>query len=90
VKVEPQQKQYNTPKLPDNFTHDEPLSFDKLKKEAISIQFKPPKTVNQYMTWKREIENEVEYREFCDDVEANPTLNRKQKDYCKTANQNLL
>jgi hypothetical protein len=87
----PPQKVYDAPKLPDNFTHDEPLSFDRLKQEAApQPQMRLPKTVAQYMTWKREIQNEEEYQEFCRDVEANYILNRKQKDFCKTANPSQL
>lgn len=70
---------------------DEPLSFDKLRKEiAPQMTGKPPKTFEQYMIWKRECENPDQWRELLKDLDANPTLNKKQKDIVKTANPSQL
>lgn len=41
IRLEPPQTQYDGPKLPSNFVADEPLSFDKLKEEAV---IKEPKS----------------------------------------------
>lgn len=81
---------YDMPKpvIPVN---DQPLSFDKLRQEIVpQMTGKPPKTFDQYMTWKRECENPDEWRELLKDLEANPLLNKKQKDIVKTANPSQL
>jgi hypothetical protein len=82
---------YDGDKLPNNYTADEPLSFDRLRQEvAPQQQIKIPKTIPQYMVWKRDINTEEEYQELCADVDANYTLNKKQKEFCKTANPSQL
>lgn len=71
--------------------HQEPIVFGKMPPEKIVIEIKePPKTVGQYMIWKREIETQEEYNDFCSDVDANWTLSQKQKQFCKTANPSQL
>jgi hypothetical protein len=77
-------------KLPSNFTHDEPLSFEKLKQQIIPQPYVQYKTVPQYMKWKREIDTEEEFQKLCAEVDANPTLTHKEKIFCKTANPSQL
>lgn len=90
IKVMPPQKQYDAPKLTDNQIKDEPLNFDKLRQQIVPNPSMTYKTVPQYMALKREIDNEADYLKFCADVDSNPMLKPREKDFCKTANPSQL
>lgn len=93
IEAAPSQKAYDAPKLPDNFTLDEPLSFERLKQQIV------PKPVEQYYQvpvqvvmkryWdeKRELTAD-DYPDWLSRLYADTRLNKKQQDLIKNTNQN--
>ena len=83
------QKQYDAPKLPDNFTHDEPLSFAKLNQQATTqaqIPLPPQMVMKRYWDEKRELMAD-QYPEWLSQLYSDQRLTIKQKDLIKNTNQ---
>lgn len=70
---------YDSGKLPPNFSRDEPLKFEKPKPPKIL------KTVQLYISLKRECNSQEEWDEIWAEVESAEHLSDKQKLLIKTA-----
>lgn len=87
VKTTPES--YDAPKL-ENYTQDEPLSFDKLREQVIPKQYQPislPELMAKYFEAKRDCQNAQEWQELSKSIDADERLNKQSKIILKTTNQ---